>query len=473
MRCGAEASGGEGGAAGTAGTAVDMTPQAAARTATGLRVWRLLMLGLLTAFAPMSIDMYLPAFSQIGQDLHASAGAVQATLVVFFVGVALGQLFWGPLSDRLGRKRPLLAAIALYVLASLGCLLAHHVEQLIAWRALQGLSGCAGIVLARSMVRDWFAPEQVARVFSRLALVLGLAPILAPLAGGWLVQHADWRWVFGLLVGFGLLCFLGTLTLPESLPAARRMGRGGDHASGPDDSLEALRTHGRSSHGGDAVRHAVRPQLGLQHEVGRAAAVVAPRHREDHPLCTYRALLHDRRYLPQAATAALTQASMFAYIVAAPTVLIGLYGVAPEHFGFYFGANALGLIAASQLNHALLGRFGMARLLAFGVNTLALASAVLVVVAASGVGGMWGLLPPLFICVATLGFCAPNAVAAALQHQPHRAGSAAALLGSLQFGLAGAAGSVVAALPQHAAWPMAVLLACCAWGAWAVHRPAS
>jgi DHA1 family bicyclomycin/chloramphenicol resistance-like MFS transporter len=401
------------------------------------------VLGLLTAFAPMSIDMYLPAFGQIGQDLRASPGAVQATLVVFFVGLALGQLFWGPLSDRLGRKRPLLAAIALYVLASLVCLLAGHIGTLIAWRALQGLSGCAGIV------RDSFAPEQVARVFSRLTLVLGLAPILAPLAGGWLVQHADWRWVFGVLAGFGLLCLLGALTLPESLPVSRRLGR----SKASDGS-------------GQAAAPDLRPVGGALAGVAEDAAA----RRDDHPLRTYRALLRDRSYLPPAATAALTQASMFAYIIAAPTVLIGLYGVAPEHFGFYFGANALGLIAVSQLNHALLGRFGMARLLGFGVNALALASTALLLVAASGLGGLWGLLPPLFICVAALGFCAPNAVAAALAHQAQRAGSAAALLGSMQFWLAGAAGSVVAALPQHAAWPMAAVLACCAWAAWAVHR---
>ncbi len=193
-------------------------PGASPPVPTWLRVWRLLVLGLLTAFAPMSIDMYLPAFGQIGQDLRASPGAVQATLVVFFVGLALGQLFWGPLSDRLGRKRPLLAAIALYVLASLVCLLAGHIGTLIAWRALQGLSGCAGIV------RDSFAPEQVARVFSRLTLVLGLAPILAPLAGGWLVQHADWRWVFGVLAGFGLLCLLGACRAWESRAAKRLYG---------------------------------------------------------------------------------------------------------------------------------------------------------------------------------------------------------------------------------------------------------
>jgi DHA1 family bicyclomycin/chloramphenicol resistance-like MFS transporter len=335
----------------------------------------------------MSIDMYLPAFGQIGQDLHASPGEVQATLVVFFVGLALGQLFWGPLSDRLDRKRPLLAAIALYMLASLGCALASHIEQLISWRALQGLSGCAGIVLARSMVRDWFAPEQVARVFSRLTLVLGLAPILAPLAGGWLVQHADWRWVFGVLVGFGLLCLLGTLTLPESLPADRRMGRefdlAPDLAIGPTLGPRLGRSLGHIKASNHASQTAVPDNLTAGVALAGPAVEAASR-RDDHPLRTYRALLRDPSYWPQAAIAALTQASMFAYIIAAPTVLIGLYGVAPEHFGFYFGANALGLIAASQLNHALLGRFGMARLLGFGVNTLALASAALLLVAASG-----------------------------------------------------------------------------------------
>ncbi len=377
--------------------------------------------GVLTAFGSMSIDMYLPAFNRIGADLHAHRGAVQLSLVVFFAGLALGQLFWGPISDRSGRKRPLLAGIVLYVLASLGCMLAPSIDALIGWRALQGLSGCAGIVLARSMVRDSFAPHQVARVFSRLTLVLGVAPILAPLAGGWLVQVAGWRPVFGALLIFGVLCLALALTLPETLS-------------------------------------------------------VAQRHRQPRPVQTalgvYASLLRDRDYVRNVLVAALTQSSMFAYILASPAVFMGQYGVAPAHFGYFFGANAAGLITASQINHALLPRFGLDRMLRAGVSLLAAASACLLVAAVSGFGGLWTLVPPLFVAIAALGLCGPNVLARALARQGARAGSAAAMLGSLQFWVAAAAGGLIASLTARPAASMALVFAAFAWAAWWLHRMA-
>ena len=370
--------------------------------------WMLLVLGALTAFAPMSIDMYLPAFAEIGRALGAGAHAMQSTLAVFFVGLALGQLAWGALADRYGRLRPLRAGLVLYVAASLGCAWATRLDTLLAWRALQGLAGCAGIVLARSMVRDAYPAEDVARVFSRLALVLGVAPILAPLAGAWLVAHGGWRWVFGVLAGFGLLCLAAVGTLPETLPPQRRS-----------------RANWRAAlHG-------------------------------------YAALRHDRSFVRHAAVAAITQAGMFAYILASPAVLIGLYRITPAHFGWYFGANAFGLIAVSQLNHALLPRFGMARMLAFGVRALSVAGALLVLAALHG--GLPWLLPPLFAFVALLGLCMPNALALALASQGRRAGSAAALMGTLQYSCAAAAGGLVAWIGGTTALPMAAVMAGCAW----------
>ena len=383
------------------------------------QAWIIGVLGVLTAFAPMSIDMYLPAFGRIGTDLHVSQGAVQLSLVVFFAGLALGQLFWGPVSDRRGRKLPLLAGIALYVIASAGCMAAPSINALVGWRALQGLSGCAGIVLARSMVRDSFAPQQVARVFSRLTLVLGVAPILAPMAGGWLVQHAGWREVFAALLAFGVLCLAAALTLPETLPAARRHRQ----------------------------PRAVHAALGV-----------------------YASLLRDRDYVRSALVAALTQSCMFAYILASPAVFMGQYGVAPEHFGYFFGANAAGLITASQVNHALLPRFGLDRMLRVGVSMLAGSSVCVLAAAMTGVGGLWTLAPALFAAIASLGFCGPNILARALASQGERAGSAAAMLGSLQFWVAATAGTLVASLAGRPAAGMAVVLATCAWAAWTLHR---
>ena len=390
-----------------------MADAAVARPAPG--AWMVIVLGALTAFAPMSIDMYLPAFGQIGHALGAGANALQLSLVVYFIGLAVGQTAWGSLSDRYGRLRPLRAGIVLYIVASLGCASATRIDVLLACRALQGLSGCAGIVLARSMVRDRYAGNAVARVFSRLALVLGLAPILAPLAGGWLVAHGGWRWVFGALAAFGALCLAAVTTLDETLPPALR-------------HRQTLR---------DAI-------------------------------ASYDTLRRDRHFMRHAALAAVTPAGMFAYILASPAVLIGLYGVTPQHFGLYFGANAAGLIVASQINHALLPRFGMARLLALGVRALAAAAVLLVLSAA--LGGLRWLLPPLFAFVALLGFCMPNAMALALSTQGRRAGSAAALIGSLQYGLAACAGGLVALLQGGTALPMALVMAACAGAGLALQR---
>ena len=365
---------------------------------------RILTLGAMTAFAPMSIDMYLPGFTALQHDLHTTPEAVQRTLVVFFLGLALGQAFWGPVSDRYGRKRLLLLGIALYVLASLGCARAASIDALMVWRLLQALGGCAGIVIARSMVRDLYAPVDAARVFSRLTLVLGAAPILAPLAGAAIVQTWGWRAIFLVLMLFGIGCLLAALALPESLKP---------------DERSAAQSH--------PVRNALR---------------------------IYGALLTDRRFIGFALSGALGQSAMFAYIAGAPFALMQVYGLSPEQFGWVFGTNALGLIAASQLNHALLARVSSAALLRRALLSL-MAWAVLMVAAAGLGAGFWGLVIPLFFALASLGFSFPNATALALAHQSGRVGSAAALIGSIQFTLAAASGSAVGLFTAHSALPMA------------------
>jgi DHA1 family bicyclomycin/chloramphenicol resistance-like MFS transporter len=365
---------------------------------------RILTLGAMTAFAPMSIDMYLPGFTALQQDLHTTPDAVQRTLVVFFLGLALGQAFWGPVSDRFGRKRPLFLGIVLYALASLGCAMATSIEALLAWRMLQALGGCAGIVIARSMVRDLYEPIDAARVFSRLTLVLGAAPILAPMAGAAIVQTSGWRAIFLALAAFGLACLLAALSLPESLaPGARSSAQ--------------------------------------QHPVRNA-------------LRTYLELLRDRRFIGFALSGALGQSAMFAYIAGAPFVLMQVYGLSPAQFGWVFGANAMGLIAASQINHALLSRVASKALLRRALISLTIWAALMVVLAALG-AGFWAVVIPLFLALASLGFSFPNATALALAHQAGRVGSAAALIGSIQFTLAALSGSAVGMFTARSPLPMA------------------
>ncbi len=368
---------------------------------------RILTLGTLTAVAPMSIDMYLPGFTALQHDLHTTPGAVQRTLVVFFIGLALGQAFWGPVSDRYGRRRPLLIGIALYMLASLGCAMAASIDALMLWRLLQALGGCAGIVIARSMVRDLYAPVDAARVFSRLTLVLGAAPILAPLAGAALVQSWGWRAIFLVLMAFGIICLLAALALPESLAPGSRS---------------------------NAQQHPVR-----------------------NALRTYFELLRDRRFIGFALSGALGQSAMFAYIAGAPFVLMQVFGLSSAQFAWVFGANALGLIAASQINHALLARVGSGVLLRRALLSLTVWASVMLALAVLNVGGFWGVVIPLFLALSSLGFSFPNATALALAHQAGRVGSAAALIGSIQFTLAAASGSAVGMITAHSALPMAAV----------------
>jgi DHA1 family bicyclomycin/chloramphenicol resistance-like MFS transporter len=365
----------------------------APRRRTGL----ILLLGALTAFPALSIDMYLPALPAMARDLGAPLGAAQTTLSLFLAGMAVGQLLYGPLSDRYGRRPPLIAGIALYVLASAACALAPTMEWLWVGRLGQALGGCAGVVIARAAVRDTFDVLESARVYSRLVLVMGAAPILAPLLGGQLLRVADWRAIFWFLGAFGAAALLVVvLRMPET------------HAGTP---------------------RAARPPV-----VAR----------------TFAAILRDPSFLRPAATAAFAQGALFAYLVSSPAVLIEQYGVTPQLFGWFFGANGVGIIAASQLNAHLLRRHPLDRLLRRGLAALALAALATLAVALLDTAGPWGISAAWFALLTSLGFVTANASAKALAGQGARAGSASALLGALQFGVGFGSGSAVAALT---AWP--------------------
>jgi MFS transporter, DHA1 family, multidrug resistance protein len=382
----------------------------------------ILILGALTAFGSLSIDMYLPSFPTLEQELRASPSAVQFSLAAFFIGMALGQAFYGPLADRFGRKRPLYVGVSLYVLASVSCALAPNIETLIALRFVQAVGGCAGIVIARAMVRDLFDHQDSARVFSLLTLVLGVAPILAPLVGGYVLKYFGWRMIFVFLAMFGVGCLVATIFgLRETLPEAARSAN--QHA--------------------DPIRGALR---------------------------VYGDLLTDRRFNGYALAGGVAQAGLFAYISGSPFVFIKLYGVPEQVYGLFFGLNAFGLIAASQINHRLLARWKADEIWSRVVVLMAVFSVAILVMAVTGWGGFWGLLVPLFAFVTSLGFSFPNANAGALAHQAGRAGSASALLGTVQFGAATVTGTLVGAFHTHSAVPMAAVMASCGCLALWLHR---
>jgi len=337
-----------------------------------------LLLGALSAFGSLSIDMYLPAFPAIRSDLAASEAQVQLTLAVFFAGLGLGQAFYGPISDRYGRRRPLCFGLALFVLASAACALARSVEGLVAWRLVQSIGGCAGIVIARAVVRDRYDERDSARVFSLLLLVMGLPPILAPLVGGQILIHFGWRAVFWVLASFGLACLIAAvLILPESLPYERW---------GPGGPRGALRVYAR--------------------------------------------LLRDHAFMRYNLASALAISGMFVYIFGSPFVFMQIHGVRPERYGLLFGLNAIGLMGASLLNRVLLGRVAGTAILSRALFVTAAAGLAIITATWTGAGGFPGLLAPVFVYISSLGFVLPNVMAAALAPQGRNAGSASALLGT-------------------------------------------
>ncbi len=375
-----------------------------------------LIFGTLSAFGPFSIDMYLPGLPAIAQEFAVSTAVVQQTLAVFFIGLSVGQLFYGPLADRIGRRPPLIFGCVLYIIACFGCAFAPSVDRLIALRLVQALGACAGVVVTRSMVRDLFDEQESARMYSFLMLVMGLAPITAPLIGGQLLLHFGWRAIFISLAGFGLLCLsLGLFALGETLPPERR----------------------------------VRAGLGAV-------------------LRNYARLLVDRSFMGFAIAGGLASAAMFAYISGSPFVFIELNGVAPEHFGLLFGTNAIGLVGAAQLNRYLLQRYLAARILTVALAITGIAGLLLFALAATGWGGFPGLLIALFITIASTGLVGPNATALAMGPHAASAGSAAALLGATQFLFGASAGALVGLLDNGTALPMTGVVALCGLSAFFV-----
>jgi len=366
-------------------------------------------LGSLTAIGPLAIDMYLPALPAIARDLAAPPASVQASLAAYFIGIAIGQAFYGPMSDRVGRRPALFFGLSLFALSSVGCALAPNVSSLIAFRFLQALGGCAPIVVPRAVVRDYFDQRGSVRMLSMLMLVMGLGPILAPLIGGQLLVHFGWRAVFWVLAGYAVaLLIVVALSLRESLH--------------PD---------GRQRQSVGAV------------------------------LMVYGRLLRDRAYLAHVLSGALIFSGLLAYISGSPFVFIELFHVPPERFGLYFGTNAIGIITASQVNRWLAGRFEPSGVLRVVLPVATTAGLVVAVDAWTGFGGFAGLLVPLFCFITCHGFVLPNTTALAMAPHGRVAGSASALLGTVQFVLGAVAGSLVGALGNGTSLPLAGVIAGC------------
>ena len=381
----------------------------------------MIILGLVNAIGPLSIDMYLPAFPEIASDLETSASQVQLTLTACVAGLALGQLLIGPLSDRLGRRTPLIAAMSTYAGASVLCALAPSAPVLMGTRFLQGLAGAGGVVIARAIVRDLHSGAAAVRLFSSLMLVTGLAPILAPLAGGQILNHTSWRGIFVVLTILSAgIAVLVAVALKETLPPERR-----------------------STHG-----------------LGRTLEIM-------------RTLLKDRWFVGHGLAGGLGFGALFAYISGSSFVLQGIYGVSPQLYSVLFAMNGLGLIAGSQVNARLVGRYGPATLLRAGLTTIAAAACTLLVVVLIGGLGVAAVLAPMFVIVSSLAFVLPNSTALALADHPEVAGTASALLGMGQFVIGALVAPIVGAGGTDSAVPMATVMTIAALAALGARRVAT
>lgn len=373
----------------------------------------ILLLGALIAIGAVSIDLYLPSLPSIGVALGVDAAAAQRSMSAFFVGMAVGQLVLGPLSDRFGRRPVLLVGILVYIAASLGCAAAPTIGWLVAGRFVQAIGACSGQVVARAVVRDRYDHQDSARIFSLMTLVLGVAPMIAPSVGAWLVTITTWRAIFVVLavVGAGI---------------------------------------------GVAVA--------LRLDESRSAAT-AQQARHESILGSYASLLGRRRLVGYVLAGALNGATLFTYIANAPDLLITQYGFTPRQFAVAFAAMAVGVIGSSQVNRVLLARYASDSILAVASLVGVVAGCGLFAVAVTGFGGMWGVLVILFACLTSFGFIASNSTAGALGVDPLRAGATSALIGSAAFGSGAVAASVAGAFYNGTAVPMTAVMAVALAGA--------
>ncbi len=370
-------------------------------------VWLPTLLGFMTAVGSLSIDMYLPAFPAIARELGDIRGGAQMTLAAFFIGLAIGQLIFGPLADRAGRRVPLLAGMSLYTLATVGCALSTDLASFSVFRFMAALGGASSIVIPRAVVRDLATGQSAARMMAQLMLVMGLAPILAPAFGGFILQWAGWRSIFWFQAGYGIANLtMVWLFLPDTLEPERR------------------------------VRHGLISVL-------RRYVMVA----------------RDRSFLPAALTVGFTSATLFAYLGGSPQVFEAGFHVSPVLYGCIFGLNGFALIMGSQLNgRVIMARYGLDRTLTGAVRVMFAGTIYLALIALAGIGGLAGILAGLFVVLGSLGFVFPNGTVAVMARHHANAGVASALTGTFQFTLGAVSGMLVGELSDSTPRAMAVIM---------------
>ncbi|MBS1154740.1 MAG: Bcr/CflA family drug resistance efflux transporter [Proteobacteria bacterium] len=394
-------------------------PAAEAKHAHDLRI--LIILSALMSFSSISTDMYLPALPTLVQDFHADIGRVELTISTFLIGFSLGQLFWGPLSDRLGRRMPIAAGLVVFILGSVGCAMSSTITEMLVWRIFQALGACSGPGLARAMARDLYARERAAQMLSTLILMMAIAPLLGPLLGGEILAVWSWHGIFWVLALLGLLALAALTLLPETLPASRRS------------------------------------QSSLQQT-----------------LKDYLALVRDRRLLVYAVSGGFYYGGCYAFIAGTPFAYVDYYHVSTQIFGLLFGINIVGLMALNFVNTRLVGKLGAERIFRFGCWIAAISGIALAIDAWFGWGGVAGLAIPIFCFMAVSGFIVANSVASVLAAFPKQAGAASSLVGAMHYGSGILSAALLGWFADGTPWPMGAIVAIagigCLVSAWLQNR---
>jgi MFS transporter, DHA1 family, multidrug resistance protein len=374
------------------------------------KFFRILILGMLSAIGPFSIDMYLPGFPAIAADLHTTVAHVALSLSSFFIGISAGQLLYGPLLDRYGRKRPLYIGLSVYLLASIGCALCTSVDALIALRLVQAIGGCAGMVASRAMVRDLFPVKENAKIFSLLMLVIGVSPIIAPTLGGYVTAAFGWHYIFIILT---IMSALILAAVHFALPESRK----------PDLTVSLL-----------------------------PAPIIKG----------FLSVFKEPQFYTYAFTGAIAAAGLYAYISGSPHVFMELYKVTERQYGWIFAGIALGLITCSQLNIFLLRRFKSEQIIRVALFCQTLAGITLVLGTAFHLLGLFSTIFFILIFLSCQGFVFPNSAALSMAPFSRNAGTASALMGGIQLAVGALTSGIVSVLTNSTALPMAGVMASCA-----------
>lgn len=369
-------------------------------------VFLIIVLGSIIAIGPLTIDIYLPAFAAIAHSFEARESLVQLSLTTYFIGIALGQLLYGPVIDRFGKKPPLFFGLTLFLIASIACFYASSIEQIIIFRFFQAVGACAGTVIPRSIVRDIFTPQESARVFSHLVLVMGAAPILAPAIGNLLLHYFGWRMIFAFLAGFGIFCLIvARFAIPET----------------------------RGFNEDEKISQAFRKYFGI---------------------------LHDKCFVVNCLSGGLMMAGLFSYITGSPFLYFDFFSLSAKEYGMIFTINSIGFVSASQLNARLLKKFSIEKLLGNIIFIPAIAGLCLIFISTSQ-PNFWTISLLFFVILCSCGMVMPNTTALAMSNQAKHSGSAAALMGTIQFSLAAIASFLVGKFNNGQPLPLALVIGSC------------